>query len=223
MDTTDTDGPDMDAPDTDATDTDAPDMDATDMTVAVGLDDAAVHELLARALARPARAGDTRVIAIDGRSGAGKTVLAYRLGEDLGAPVVRIEDLYGGWDGLERGIDLMADAVLAPIASGRSPLVPHYDWVARQWSEPVAIQPTGLLIIEGVGVGARRVAEFVSFLVWLELAADERKRRAFSRDGDSFGPHWDAWAAQETRMLARERIRVRADLVLDTRGQPSTS
>jgi adenylylsulfate kinase-like enzyme len=59
------------------------------------------------------------VIAVDGRSGSGKTSLAARLRSALHAPVVTLEDLYGGWDGLERGIDLLVSEVLEPLAAGR--------------------------------------------------------------------------------------------------------
>ncbi len=66
------------------------------------------------------RAGGSRVVAVDGRSGAGKTSLAAALRDRLRAPVVSLEDLYGGWDGLEHGIDLLVSAVLEPLAAGRA-------------------------------------------------------------------------------------------------------
>jgi uridine kinase len=166
-------------------------------------------------LAAPPRAGRTRVLAIDGRSGSGKTSLAGRLGHELSAPVVSLEDLYGGWDGLENGIDLLVREVLEPVAAGRTARVPKYDWVARQWAEPVALPPPEVLVVEGTGAGARRAAVFESLLVWLEAAAPVRKKRALDRDGETFAPHWDRWAAQEEAMLARERTPERAHVVID--------
>jgi uridine kinase len=162
-----------------------------------------------------ARAGRTRVVAVDGRSGAGKTRLAAALAGELGAPVVSLEDLYGGWDGLERGIDLLAGEVLAPLAAGRTARVPRYDWVAGTWAEPVPLAPPDVLIVEGVGAGARRAGAFESVLVWLETPLSVRKKRALDRDGETFAPHWDHWAAQEDRMLTRERTPERADAVID--------
>jgi cytidylate kinase len=123
------------------------------------------------------RAGRTRVVAIDGRSGSGKTSLAAALRDQLQAPIVSLEDLYGGWDGLERGIDLLVASVLEPLT-------------------------------------ARRAASFESLLVWLEVPALVRKRRALDRDGEMFAPHWDQWAAQEDLMLTRERTPDRADITL---------
>jgi uridine kinase len=160
------------------------------------------------------RAGGSRVVAVDGRSGAGKTLLAAALRDRLGAPVVSLEDLYGGWDGLEHGIDLLVSAVLEPLAAGRAARVPRYDWIARAWAEPTAIEPPPILIVEGVGAGARRAAAFESVLVWLEVPAPVRKKRALDRDGATFARYWDQWAAQEDAMLARDRTPDRADITL---------
>ncbi len=160
------------------------------------------------------RAGRTRVLAIDGRSGAGKTSLAAGLRRELAAPVVSLEDLYGGWDGLENGIDLLVRAVLEPLAAGRTARVPRYDWAAGEWAEPASLDPPEALIVEGVGAGARRAAVFESLVVWVEAPLSVRKKRALDRDGDVFAPHWEQWAAQEDAMLARERTPERADVVI---------
>jgi uridine kinase len=178
--------------------------------------DGGVEQIGAALREAPARAGRTRVVAIDGRSGAGKTRLAEALSGELGAPVVSLDDLYGGWDGLERGIDLLVTEVLEPLAAGQTPRVPRYDWTAREWAEPAVLEPPEVLIVEGAGAGARRPAAFVSLLVWLEAPPPVRKKRALDRDGEIFAPHWDQWAAQEDATLARERTPERADLVLQT-------
>jgi hypothetical protein len=164
------------------------------------------------------RCGRTRVLAVDGRSGAGKTSLAAGLRAALGAPVVALEELYGGWDGLERGVDLLVSAVLEPLSAGRAARVPRYDWVAAAWDTPWVLEPPGLLIVEGVGAGARRAAAYASVLVWMEAPESVRKKRALDRDGETFAPHWDTWAAQEDAMLAREHTPDRADFLIDAAG-----
>jgi hypothetical protein len=164
------------------------------------------------------RCGRTRVLAVDGRSGAGKTSLAAGLRAELGAPVVALEELYGGWGGLERGIDLLVSAVLEPLSAGLAARVPRYDWVAAAWSTPWVLEPPGLLIVEGVGAGARRAAAYASVLVWMEAPESVRKKRALDRDGETFAPHWDIWAEQEDAMLAREHTPDRADYLIDAVG-----
>lgn len=176
---------------------------------------ARVLTLLERA---PERCGETRVIAIDGRSGAGKSTLAGELAAALDAPVVSLEYLYDGWDGLERGIDLLVSDVLEPLAAGRAARVPRYDWVRGAWGDPWPLAPPPVLIVEGVGAGARRAAAYASVLVWLEVPASVRKRLALDRDGDTFAPYWDQWAAAEDALLTRERTPDRADVVVRRRG-----
>lgn len=167
-------------------------------------------------LAAPPRAGWTRVLAIDGRSGAGKTVLAQRLGVELGAPVVSMEYLYDGWDGLDRGIARLVSAVLEPIAAGRVARVPRYDWDAGDWAAPWELAPPDFLIVDGVGAGAEAAARYASAIIWLEAPRTVREKRALDRDGEAFAPYWSQWAAQEDVMLARERTPERADLIVHT-------
>ena len=173
-----------------------------------------ITRIIAALAGAPPRAGGSRVVAVDGRSGAGKTSLAAALSGRLRARVVSLEDLYGGWDGLEHGIDLLVSAVLEPLAGGRAAQVPRYDWVAGGWAEPAVLEPPPILIVEGVGAGARRAAAFESVLVWLEVPAAVRKKRALDRDGATFAPYWDRWAAQEEAMIARDRTPERADIVI---------
>jgi uridine kinase len=80
------------------------------------------------------------------------------------------------------------------------------------------LEPPEVLIVEGVGAGARRAAAYASLLIWVEEAESVRKKRALDRDGETFAPYWDTWAAQEEAMLARERTRDRADLVVTGAG-----
>jgi uridine kinase len=174
----------------------------------------AAEDLAAALRAASPRAGTTRVLAIDGRSGSGKSTLGDRASALLEAPLVRLEDLYGGWDGLERGIDLLVSAVLEPLAAGRTAYVPHYDWIGDSWDEPAPLPPPELLVVEGVGAGARRAAKYESLVAWVEAPNVVRYQRAMKRDADLYAPHWEYWARQEEKMLAREGTPGRADVVV---------
>jgi hypothetical protein len=178
--------------------------------------DGIAHEISVALRDAPARAGNTRVVAIDGRSGAGKTALAERLRAELpGAPLVTLEDLYGGWDGLDHGISLLVREVLRPLAAGRAAVVPRYDWVSQGWGERWMLQPPEFLVVEGVGAGAWAAAQYESLLVWITVAGVVRRQRVLERDGESVAPMWERWAAQEERILAREKTPARADIVIN--------
>jgi uridine kinase len=166
------------------------------------------------ARAAPARAGETRVLAIDGRSGSGKSALAATVAEILPAPLVSLEQLYGGWDGLRAGIDRLVTAVLMPLADGRPANVPRYDWVSGRWLRPERLAPPPILIVEGVGAGALAGARYLSVLVWVDLPDGSRRARAIARDGPIYAGHWEMWSEQEEEYLRIDRPAQRADVVV---------
>lgn len=175
------------------------------------------YDALAALLKKRAPAcGATKVIAVDGPSGAGKTEFANALGAELDAPVFHLEDVYPGWSGLAETPGLVARGVLEPLAVGGVGRVARWDWVRERPGELLRIAPTPLLILEGVGSGARICRPFLSLLVWLDAPAGIRKTRALSRDGEVYAPFWDMWADQERRLFEADGTRIVADVVVDT-------
>jgi hypothetical protein len=155
------------------------------------------------------------VVAVDGPSGAGKTSLAARLGACVdGAAVVHLDDVYPGWDGLEAAIPRLVAWVLQPVSVGRPPRWRRYDWVAGRYAEWHEVPACEVLVVDGVGSGARACAPYLDALLWVEATESERYRRAMARDGVGYRPHWRRWAAAEQVHHARERTRERADVRL---------
>lgn len=172
-------------------------------------------ELAARVRDAPAGAGACRVVAVDGRAGSGKSTLARRLATLLAAPVLSMDDLYPGWDGLAAAVPALVAEVLQPLAAGRPAVHRRWDWAADRWAGWVTLPWCPYLVVEGVGCGARPAAPYLALLVWVEAPDDVRQERALARDGDGFRPHWDRWAGQEETLLAAERTRERADVVVE--------
>ncbi|MCW2747274.1 MAG: hypothetical protein JWP10_416 [Nocardioidaceae bacterium] len=162
--------------------------------------------------ARPARAGATKIVAIDGPSGAGKTTFADGLSAILNAPVLHVEDLYRGWDGLAEAPSLLEADVLQPLSEGRPGAYRPYDWTTGDLLPPVAVPASDVLIVEGVGSGARICAPYTSVLVWVDDDESRRKVRALARDGGAYEFYWDRWAAQELIMWDAEHTAERADV-----------
>ena len=165
----------------------------------------------------PTRCGTTKVIALDGPSGAGKTAFAATLADHLpGAQVLHMDDLYPGWDGLLQAVANLHDQVLAPLSQGRKARYRRWDWGHDRYGRWHALPATDLLLVEGVGSGARPGAVLESALIWLEADRDERLRRGIERDGESYRPHWLRWAAREEALYALDGTRSRADLIIST-------
>ncbi|WP_211589859.1 hypothetical protein [Microbispora sp. H11081] len=165
---------------------------------------------------RPARAAGTRVLAVEGRSGAGKSTLATAVATVLAAPVVRMDDLYDGWDGLHAGVDALLEWVLRPLGRGSRARWRRYDWTRGHYAEWHETPRADTVVIEGVGCGAREAEPYLSGLVWLEADEEVRRARALARDGEMYAPHWRRWAEHERCYYARHDVRSRADLVIVT-------
>ena len=148
---------------------------------------------------------------IDGRSGSGKSTLATLLAAALDAQLVRLDDIYPGWDGLDIASTRVADHIL----DTRDPRWQRWDWASNQPAEWHHISPHEPLIIEGCGALSRANRELATFGIWLELHQATRKRRANARDGSAFDEHWQRWADQEARFAEREHPQQLADLIVD--------
>lgn len=172
---------------------------------------------------RPPRARGDRpppvVVAVDGRSGAGKTELARVLQGhvvSLGrtCTTVSLDALYPGWSGLAAALPILCRDVLEPLRDGRPGAFPSWDW-HRSASGPVVDVPvTDVLLVEGVGAGAAP-CDLVDLVVWIEAPAALRKERALRRDGSTFAPHWEHWAEQEEAIFARGGGSAAADVVIE--------
>lgn len=147
------------------------------------------------------------IVLVDGRSGSGKSELATLLAERLGAQLVRLDDVYPGWDGL----DAASAAVPGILTTGRWR---RWDWATSSPAEEHVVDLDRPLVVEGVGALSRASRPLADRALWVELDAATRKRRALARES-YFAQHWGAWAAQEDRFIAREDPRSLADAVVD--------
>ena len=160
-------------------------------------------------LARPGA-----VVLIDGRSGAGKTTFAARLADAAGGGVVRLalDDVYPGWDGLRAGADAVIAGVLAPLRDGRDGAWTAWDWAAGAQGASHTVPAGSCLVVEGAGILTPASAQLADATVWVDTPDDVRRRRALTRDGDAYAPHWERWARQEDEHLRRHRPHVLAGI-----------
>ena len=160
--------------------------------------------------------GIPTLVLIDGRSGAGKSTFADLVALRLrGAIIVRLDDVYPGWDGLRAGAETVRTDVLAPLRRGEAGEWPLWDWAANAPSGLSGrCDPAPFVIVEGAGVVTEASARLADVTVWLDAPADARKERALARDGDTFRPHWERWAEQEEAHLRDHAPQTRARIVL---------
>ncbi|WP_026538194.1 aminodeoxychorismate synthase component I [Arthrobacter sp. 9MFCol3.1] len=156
------------------------------------------------------------IIAIDGRSGSGKTTLAIelaaRLREHHKVSLFHLEDIYPGWNGLAAGIERYVTTVLSPLRRGENAEWVSWDWERHYDGEARTTRPAEIVLVEGVGAAAAAAAPLLDAVIWADSSDADRRARALARDGDTYEPFWDQWAAQEAEWLAADDVPARADV-----------
>lgn len=152
------------------------------------------------------------ILALDGRSGTGKTHLSLQLaawvrdgglhGELYSVDVLHLDELYPGWTGLAAGLETYTQQVLPALVRDGSATWTPWNWHTSRHDAPRALGPADIIIIEGVGAGHPAARPFLAGTLTLTLETATRKERALARDGATYAPHWDTWAAQEDQLPA---------------------
>ena len=174
-----------------------------------------IAELVTAALDAPARCGGTRVVLIDGPAGSGKTTLAARLGQALGAQVLHADDMYEGWEGLSVLWDILGERLLEPLSGGEQAGFERWDWLASARAEHIDVPAADAVVVEGVGVAQRAARPYASLVVYVDAPWPERLARGVARDGESMRAQWDVWQCAEEEFLNAEGTLQASDIVVD--------
>lgn len=170
------------------------------------------------------------VLAIDGRSGTGKTTLASLLEDRLGALVVPGDDFFaGGVSVRDDPPSVLAQAcidwrsqyeVLKSLKNTGSAEYHPFDWGTFDGSKvdnpvPMKVQP--IVVSEGVYSARPEMRELYDLLVLLEAPDDVRIRRLMEREGEI--SEWEKqWHRAEDWYFMNVSPREAFDIVMSERG-----
>jgi uridine kinase len=166
------------------------------------------------------------IVAIDGRSGVGKSTMARALAERLDACVIEGDDFYAG------GIELRSDSaksraaacidwtrqqsLLEALAAGRPAHWRAFDWEAfdgRLRDEPTTLEPRPVVILEGVYAARPELADLLDLRVVLLVSDDVRLARLAAREG-MIGPWERQWHEAEEFYFEAVMPPARFDIVV---------
>jgi uridine kinase len=155
----------------------------------------------------------TRIVAVDGHGGAGKTTFASRLAELLGGIQVAHTDDFASWDNPIDWWPRCIAELLEPLSRGE---VARYE--ASAWNgiprPAVEIRPEPVVILEGVTASREAFRPYLALSIWIDTPRALCAQRGIERDGESMREQWERWLASEDRYIARENPLAHVDIVV---------
>lgn len=168
------------------------------------------------------------LVAIDGRSGTGKSTFAAALAAVAEAVVVEGDDFFAGGTELRRDSprERAADCidwrrlrrVLEQLKDGRSVSYRPFDWEAFDGTLAKATrrkEPSAVIVIDGVYSARRELSDLMTLRVLLRTTPEIRVRRLLAREG-VIGAWERQWHEAEDWYFANEAIEQAFDIVVDT-------
>ena len=147
------------------------------------------------------------VVAVDGRSGTGKSTLSAWIAERVGATLVDQDDFYSGgniddWrrlsppDKADRVIDWrrVRAEVLLPLRAGMQASWYPFDWTAMEGlaPEPIIAHPSDIVIVDGAYSSRPELADLIDLSILVTLPDIDRRARLQQREGEEFMSGWHA-------------------------------
>jgi uridine kinase len=165
------------------------------------------------------RCGETKIIAIDGPAGSGKTTLALQLEAALSprAATIHMDALYNGWsDALTPTLTrTLQNQIFTPLSLKKKIEYRPFDWFSHAPGPVITVEPPEILILEGVGSAQAVTRKYAALLIWIEVAPEVGLKRVLHRDGAEIENQMRIWQSQEANFFAKDQTRERVHLRMD--------
>ena len=155
------------------------------------------------------------LIAIDGPAGAGKTTLAAKLLEEhstnQSVTVIHMDDLYNGWaDALGDELSQKLGQIVRQYRLGSVFEIEIFDWSSMKFDGVQRIQPSDVLILEGVGAAQKIVRDADAITYWLDIEPAIGLERVLARDGHEIEVFMHQWQLDQEIHFVRDKTRENA-------------
>lgn len=154
------------------------------------------------------------LVGIGGHGGAGKSTLAARISEAVVDVQIVATDSF--WNGSGFDLDRLRSDVVDVLLASRTARTDEWDWHRKQLRPGRSIEPSGVVIIEGVCALHEMFRHDLDVRIWVDAPHDVRLERGVARDGESARSTWlDVWMPNEAAYVERDDPISCAHLVVD--------
>lgn len=172
--------------------------------------------------------GKTKLVAIDGLAGAGKSTLATRICQTLDKVVtVRADHFYKPIGQSQQNHlkprdkylqyfdwQRLLDTVMLPVLGGSEARYQYHDWADDTIVGWRSVTPENLVIIDGVFTIRPELRSFYSATVFIDTPREQRLERLLSRSYDDIS--WiEHWTSAEDWYTSNIQPAKYADIILD--------
>lgn len=189
-----------------------------------------VHALILEKIEAAQSEGTTKLIAIDGRGGSGKSTFAARLIElnpglellELDSFPCSAEEYPFHQTGTQTRVSTkrILHEALEPLKNGQTAIFKKTFWWKTDDEHPTISVPSGgAVLVEGCYALLPELRPFYDLSIWVECSSQEAIERAIGRDGEEIRLQWEtAYFPNEESYIETYNPRDFADLVVKSSG-----
>ena len=162
------------------------------------------------------------ILAVDGRSGSGKSSVANMFHRSVPASAVIHTDDVAWHHSFFDWSDLLVEGILKPLRNGKAVSYRPSGWHKHGRHGAIEVAAgLDLVVVEGVGASRTEVMPWTDSSLWVQSDLEEAERRGIARDGGTEDARnfWHEWTAQEFDFLQRQRPWERAIVIVN--GTPT--
>lgn len=176
--------------------------------------------------------GKPALVAIDGRSGTGKSTIAKKIAQALNGVEINSDNFWSGgsneeWDKrspkekADTAIDWnrLRSEVLEPLRSGKVAKWHSFDWEKGKGlsSTEIVNNPSQLIVLDGAYSSRPELQDLIDLSILIETTNDQvRRQRLIARENEEYMNEWHGrWDVAEDYYFSKVRPRDTFDLIIN--------
>lgn len=154
------------------------------------------------------------LVGIGGHGGSGKSTLALAIA--AGRADVQVVGTDSFWNGTQFDLARLRTEVIDALLRGEHAVYDTWDWKSRSPGLPRTVEPSGIVVIEGVCALHEMFRHDLDVRIWIDAAPAIRLERGVARDGEASRVTWtDVWMPSENAYVARDNPVACAQMIVD--------